>query len=65
MDIKSNYSYSFKARIMLKPINKKNGLGLVEQSAKYKYKPVRNNIFSKIIKYFFKKQMKIQLKDPS
>lgn len=59
--IKSNYSYSFKARIMLKP----NSTNKATKFVKDKYIPVHNNIFSRIIKYFFKKQMKLQLKDPS
>ncbi len=60
--IKSNYSYSFKARIIIKPNNSTNK---ADKFVKDKYIPVRNNIFSKIIKYFFKKQMNLQLKDPS
>lgn len=60
--IKPNYSYSFKARIMIKP-NK--NINKTDKFVKDRYIPVRNNIFSKIIKYFLKKQMKIQLKDPS
>ena len=65
MNLESNYSCSFQARIMLKPTCNHNNLKSTAKITEYKYRPVRNNIFSRIIKYFFKKQMKIQLKDPS
>lgn len=56
---------SFQARIKLVQTNKYNKLNPSVKITEYKYRPVKNNIFSRIIKYFFQKQMKIQLKDPS